>query len=180
MLGENMLIFIAIALASFLLVAGSFLFGGDDGDHAGDVGHEDHGLLDSEPVIGFFSPRVLGTLTMGYGAAGAIARYYGASNLVASLWGLGTGTVLATVMYQMMKLIYKQQASSLVDTETAIGKQGVVTTAIDANAMGEVSITVGGQYQTYLAKSYTGQAIAKGSTVKVVSVVGSQLVVEKV
>jgi membrane-bound ClpP family serine protease len=184
MLGENMLIFIAIALASFLLVAGSFLFGGDDGDHADDVDHEghdiDHGLVDSEPVIGFFSPRVIGTLTMGFGAAGAIARYYGASNLVASLWGLGTGTALATVMYQMMKLIYKQQASSLVDTETAIGKKGVVTTAIDANATGEVSMTVGGQYQTYLAKSYTGQAIAKGITVKVVSVVGSQLVVEKV
>lgn len=179
-----MLIFIAIAIASFLLVAGSFLFGGDDGDHHGDFGHDDHGLdhglADAEPAISFFSPRVIGTLTMGFGAAGAIARYYGANNLVASLWGLGTGVMLSTVMYQMMKLIYKQQASSLVDTETAIGKQGVVTTAIDANAMGEVSMTVGGQYQTYLAKSSTSQAIAKGSTVKVVAVVGSQLVVEKV
>jgi membrane-bound ClpP family serine protease len=179
-----MLIFIAIAIASFLLVAGSFLFGGDDGDHHGDFGHDDHGLdhglADAEPAISFFSPRVIGTLTMGFGAAGAIARYYGANNLVASLWGLGTGTALATVMYQMMKLIYKQQASSLVATETAIGKQGLVTTAIDAEAIGEVSMTLGGQYQTYLAKSSTGQAIAKGSTVKVISVVGSELVVEKV
>ncbi|MCI0691819.1 NfeD family protein [candidate division KSB1 bacterium] len=80
----------------------------------------------------------------------------------------------------MMKIIYKQQASSLVATETAIGKQGLVTTAIDADAIGEVSMTLGGQYQTYLAKSSTGQAIAKGSTVKVISVVGSELVVEKV
>ncbi len=179
-----MLIFIAIAIASFLLVAGSFLFGGDDGDHHGDFGHDDHGfdhgLADSEPAISFFSPRVIGTLTMGFGAAGAIARYYGTNNLVASLWGLGAGVVLSTVMYQMMKLIYKQQASSLVETETAIGNLGVVTTAIDANAMGEVSMTVSGQYQTYLAKSSTSQAIAKGSTVKVVAVVGSQLVVEKV
>jgi membrane-bound ClpP family serine protease len=179
-----MLIFIAIAIASFLLVAASFLFGGDDGDHHGDLGHDDHGLdhglADSEPAISFFSPRVIGTLTMGFGAAGAIARYYGANNLVASLWGVGTGVALATVMYQMMKLIYKQQASSLVETETAIGKQGWVATAIDANALGEVSMTVGGQYQTYLAKSSTGSAIPKGSTVKVVAVVGSQLVVEKV
>jgi membrane-bound ClpP family serine protease len=176
-----MLIFIAIAVASFLLVAGSFLFGGHDGDHDGHDHHDlGHDGVDSEPTISFFSPRMIGTLTMGFGAAGAIARYYGANNLVASLWGLGTGTALATVMYQMMKLIYKQQASSLVATETTIGKQGLVTTAIDADAIGEVSMTVGGQYQTYLAKSATGQAIAKGSTVKVISVVGSELVVEKV
>jgi membrane-bound ClpP family serine protease len=178
-----MFIFIAIAIASFMLVAGSFLFGGHDGDHQVEVSHDDHGfdhgLTDSEPTISFFSPRVIGTLTMGFGAAGAIARYYGANNLVASLWGLGTGVALATVMYQMMNLIYKQQASSLVETETAIGKQGLVTTAIDANAVGEVSMTIGGQYQTYLAKSSAGQPIAKGSTVKVVAVVGSELVVEK-
>ncbi len=173
-----MLIFIAIALASFLLVAGSFLFGGHDGDH--DV-HQDfsHDGADADPTISFFSPRVIGTLTMGFGAAGAIARYYGANNLVASLWGLGTGVALAFVMYQMMNLIYKQQASSLVATETTLGKTGLVTTAIDANGIGEVSLTIEGQYKTYLAKSARGKAIAKGSTIKIVSVVGSQLVVEE-
>lgn len=176
-----MLIFLAIAVASFLLVAGSFLFGGHDGDHDGhdhhDVGHDG---ADADPTISFFSPKVIGTLTMGFGAAGAIARYYGATNLIASLWGLGTGVALATVMYQMMKLVYKQQASSLIATDTALGRHGLVTTAIDAQAVGEVSLTLGGQYQTYLAKSSTGQAISKGSTIKVVSVVGSQLVVEEV
>jgi membrane-bound ClpP family serine protease len=174
-----MLIFIAIALASFLLVAGAFLFGGHDGDHGGDhhdIGHEG---FDSEPAISFFSPRVVGTLTMGFGAAGAIARYYGANNLVASLWGLGTGAVLAAAMYQMMNVIYKQQASSLVATENTIGKQGLVTTEIDPNGVGEVSLTVGGQYKTYLAKSAKGKTIPKGRTVNIVSIVGSQLVVEE-
>lgn len=176
-----MLIFIAIALASFLLVAGSFLFGGHDGDHGGDHVHHDfsHEGADADPTISFFSPRVIGTLTMGFGAAGAIARYYGANNLVASLWGLGSGVMLAIVMYQMTKIIYKQQASSLVATETTIGTTGVVTTAIDANGIGEVSLTVAGQYRVYLAKAAKGKGINKGSTVKVVSVVGSQLVVEE-
>ncbi len=177
-----MLIFIAIALASFLLVAGSFLFGGHDGDHGGDHdAHHDfsHDGAEADPTISFFSPRVIGTLTMGFGAAGAIARYYGANNLVASLWGLGTGGILAAVMYQMMNLIYKQQASSLVATETTLGKIGLVTTAIDAGSVGEVSLTVEGQYKTYLAKSTRGTAINKGSTVKIVAVVGSQLVVEE-
>jgi len=174
-----MLIFIAIALASFLLVAGAFLFGGHDGDHEA---HHDfsHDGADADPTISFFSPRVIGTLTMGFGAAGAIARYYGANNLVASLWGLGTGVALAFVMYQMMNLIYKQQASSLVATETTLGKTGLVTTAIAANETGEVSLTVAGQYKTYLAKAARGKSIGKGSTVKIVSVVGSQLVVEEV
>jgi len=173
-----MLIFIAIALASFLLVAGSFLFGGHDGDH--DAHHDfSHDGADADPTISFFSPRVIGTLTMGFGAAGAIARYYGANNLVASLWGLGTGVALSFVMYQMMNLIYKQQASSLVATETTLGKIALVTTAIDANGIGEVSLTIEGQYKTYLAKSARGKAITKGSAVKIVSVIGSQLVVEE-
>ena len=83
-----MLIFIAIAIGSFIFIAGSFLFGHDhDADHH-DIGHgaEGHDISqDMEPTISFFSVKVLATLTMGFGAAGAIARQYGADYLVASL-----------------------------------------------------------------------------------------------
>jgi hypothetical protein len=40
-------------------------------------------------------------------------------------------------------------------------------------------LTVGGQYKTYLAKSAKGKTIPKGRTVNIVSIVGSQLVVEE-
>ena len=178
-----MLIFIAIAIGSFIVIAGSFLFG-----HDHDVGHADAGHAaeahdighDAEPTISFFSVKVIGTLTMGFGAAGAIARQYGANYLVSSLWGLGSGIILSLLMYFILKLIYSQQASSLVQTFSAIGQTGTVSTSIEKDAVGEVDLSIGGQYVTYLAKSSTGKPIPKSRTVKVVNVVGSELIVQEI
>ena len=178
-----MVIFIAIAIGSFIFIAGSFLFGHDhDLDHGGDVGHDADGHdigHDMEPTISFFSTKVLATMTMGFGAAGAIARQYGADYLVASLWGLGSGIGLSLIMYFVLDIVYRQQSSSLVETSSAIGQTGTVTVSIDANAVGEVGVDVAGRYMTYLAKGATAKAIPKGATVKVVNVVGSELIVEE-
>jgi len=178
-----MLIFIAIALGSFIIIAGSFLFGHDhDADHHGDLGHTEGGHEiggDSEPTIGFFSVKVLATLIMGFGAAGAIAREYGADYLVASLWGLGSGVLLSLIMYFVLDIVYKQQSSSLIETRSAIGQTGTVTVSIDPQAIGEVGIEVSGRYMTYLAKAASARGIPKGATVRVVNVVGSELIVEE-
>jgi membrane-bound ClpP family serine protease len=177
------LIFLAIAIGSFILLAGSFLFGHDhDMDH-GDAGQVPDGhdiATEMEPTISFFSIKVIATLTMGFGAAGAIARQYGADYLFASLIGLGGGVVLSLIMYLILDVIYKQQASSLVQTSSAIGQTGIVQTGISPGGVGEVSLNVAGQYMTFLAKASGAQEIPKGRTVKVVNAVGSELVVEEV
>ncbi|HAL57610.1 MAG TPA: hypothetical protein DCP63_14365 [Bacteroidetes bacterium] len=178
-----MLIFIAIAIGSFVLVAGSFLFGHDhdSGDESVDHGPEGHDLShDLEPTIGFFSIKVLGTLTMGFGAAGAIARQYGADYLIASLWGVAAGGALSFMLFLVLKIIYRQQASSLVQTSSVIGQQAVVTVPIDAHRAGEVDLSTGSQRMTYLARAAKGEAIDKGSIVKVVGAAGSELIVEEV
>lgn len=178
-----MLIFLAIAIGSFILIAGSFLFGHDhDTDHA-DAAHaiDSHDLgHDMEPTISFFSVKVLATLTMGFGAAGAIARQYGADYLVSSLIGLGCGILLSLIMYLVLDIIYKQQSTSLVQTASAIGQTGIVQTGIGEDSPGEISLSIGGQYLTYIAKTSTGKPIPKGRAVKVVGVVGSELMVEEV
>ena len=130
--------------------------------------------------MSYFSLKVMATLTMGFGAAGAIARQYGADYLMASLIGLGTGIVLALLMYLILELIYRQQSSSLIQTASAIGQTGVVQTSIVSGGAGEVSVNVGGQYLTYLAKASAGRSIQKGRMVRVVNVVGSELVVEEI
>jgi membrane-bound ClpP family serine protease len=174
------LVFIAIAIGSFIVLASSFLFGHDH-DHDADHIDSDHGLdgHEVEPTISFFSMKVIGTMTMGFGAAGAIARQYGADYLASSLIGLGSGILLSGVMYLILDIIYKQQASSLVQTSSAVGQTGIVQTGISGGKLGEVSLNVGGQYMTYLAKSSSSQEIPKGRTVKVVGLIGSQLVVEE-
>jgi len=120
-----MLVFVAIAIASFILVGGSFLFGHDHdvGQDHGDAGH-DTDAGGGEPTISIFSTKVLGTLFMGFGAAGAIASLYGMSHLAASLIGLGCGAVLGGVMYLVLGVFYSQQASSLVPTSAACGLRG--------------------------------------------------------
>src|SRR6266576_1290218 len=120
-----MMIFISIAIAAFIIAVGSFLFGHDhdfDHDHDHDAGHGDHGGVSGEATISIFSTKVIATLLMGFGAAGAIAVHYGASTLVASLVGLGCGVALGGVMYFILELIYRQQCDSLVPTSAAVGR----------------------------------------------------------
>jgi membrane-bound ClpP family serine protease len=174
-----MLIFTAIAISAFILVAGSFLFGHDHDtgdDH--DAGHDGDSAGD-EATISIFSTKVLATLLMGFGAAGAIARYYKVGLVPASFIGVGFGVFLGGLMYGILSVFYKQQASSLVPTSSAVGCSGTVTVSIGANSLGEVSLDLQGQYATYLARSKDGSPISKGLTVRVVKTVGSQLVVEQ-
>jgi membrane protein implicated in regulation of membrane protease activity len=174
-----MLIFIAIALGAFILIAGSFLLGHDhDADHDhGDVGHEFS--AEHEATVSFFSTKTLATFLMGFGAAGAIAVHYGANQLIASLVGVGCGLVLGFLMYCVLGFFYSQQASSLVPTSNATGATGTVTVSIADGQLGEVSLCVDGQYVTYSASSKDSQPIPKGQLVRVVRTVGSQLIVEK-
>lgn len=177
-----MLIFIAIAIGSFMLIAGSFLFGHDHdtGDAHADHGFGGHDIShDMEPTIGFFSVKVIGTLTMGFGAAGAIARQYGSDYLISSLYGLATGVALSLVMYLILKVIYSQQSSSLVQTSSVIGQRAVVTIPIDAHRAGEIELFTGGQHMTYLARAKKDKEIAKGRTVTVVDMAGGELIVEE-
>jgi len=173
-----MLIFITIAISAFILVAGSFLFGHDH-DMGHDGGHDGGDTGGDEPTISIFSMKVLATLLMGFGAAGAIAKQYHADYLVASLIGLGFGGLLGGLMYAILNIFYKQQASSLVPTCSAVGRSGTVTVSIGANSLGEVGLDLEGQYATCVARSKDGSAIAKGSSVRVVKTLGSQLVVEQ-
>src|SRR6266404_5248022 len=174
-----MIIFISIAIAAFILVTGSFLFGHDhDVGHDHDAGH-DAGSGDSEATISIFSTKVLATLLMGFGAAGAIARHYELGYLVSSLMGLLCGVLLGGVMYLVLGVFYKQQASSLVATSAAVGCTGQVTVSITKQGQGEVSLQVEGQYNTYLASSADGSPLAKGQMVRVVKTFGDRLVVEK-
>lgn len=175
-----MIIFISIALAAFIIVAGSFLFGHDTdtGTDAEDVGHDTDGG-GAEPTISVFSTKVIGTLLMGFGAAGAIAMYYGASHVTASLIGVLCGLVLGGIMYLVLEVFYGQQSTSLVSTSAAVGCTGSVTVPIGDGETGEVGLYLGGQYRTFSATSLDGKAVPKGQTVTIVKNLGSHLIVEK-
>lgn len=181
-------IFVALALAGFIFLAGAFIFGHDfdhDIDHdvgghdfgGHDVGHDaDHGAEgESGGTISIFSFKVIATFVMGFGAAGAVAYHYGLGNGISSLAGIGTGFCLAMLMYGLLLLFVKQQSSSVISNNALIGHIGTVTLAIDKGSLGEVGLSVGGQYLTYSARAVDDIALVKGAQVRVLSVVGSTL-----
>lgn len=170
-----MFVFIAIAAAGFILLLGGSVFGHDH-DHDTHVDHEhDDGVGADEPTVSIFSIKVLATFIMGFGAGGAIAANYNAGPLAATGVGFGTGVILALLMYVVMRLIYSQQATSLVATESIKGKTGTVTVAIGKDAVGEVTVT----NRQYLARSSDGTPIERGRQVSVVDTIGSDLVVSE-
>jgi membrane-bound ClpP family serine protease len=173
-----MLIFVAIAVGAFIIVAGAFLFGHDvDHDVSHDFGHD----ADSGGgTVSIFSMKVMGTMLMGFGAAGAIARLYGFGYLTSSIIGVAFGVVLAAMMFGLSELIGRQQASSVSSAKNFIGSVGQVTVSIDADGVGEVGVSRGGQYVNYPARSRNGKAIPKGRQVKVVGATGANLTVEEI
>lgn len=175
-----MAVFVAIAIAAFIIVAGGFLFGHDhDFDHGMDYDASHEAGVDSHGVIGIFSMRVIATFIMGFGAAGAIALHYGMGYPLASLIGVAAGMVLAALMYGIMLLFIEQQASSVTATEALLGCTGTVTVPIDKDAMGEVGVSVGGEYHTFTARANDGGPLGKGSAVRIVAMTGSVLTVDK-
>ncbi len=163
------LVFVAIAVASFLGVGGSLLFGGHDHSLDHDTGG-DHGAS-------FLSPQIIFSFTLGFGASAAISSAYGLAVHWSILIGLAFGLVMAGAVYALFAVIYRQQATSLVETSSVVGKVANVLTAIPPDGSGEIGLQVAGQYRTYLARSRKGE-IAKGARVKVLENQGGQLVVE--
>lgn len=175
-----MLIFLCITAAGFILLVGGSLFGHDvDHDHDG---HFDHGHDggQGEATVSMFSVKVIGSFIMGFGAGGAIAAYYGLTPLPASLVGLAVGFLIGLLMYGVMRLIYGQQSTSIVNTSTAVGEIGRVTVGIGRNGTGQVSLTLGGQNRSFLASSADTNAIPKGRQVRVIQTSGSELIVQEV
>src|SRR2546427_10386153 len=108
-----MLVFLAITFLGFVLLAGGSLLGHDhDADHDHDHGHEtDQG---NEPTVSIFSFKVIGAFIMGFGAAGAIAKYYDNGWLGASLSGLATGILLGLFMYGILRGVDSTPSDSFV------------------------------------------------------------------
>jgi membrane protein implicated in regulation of membrane protease activity len=175
-----MIVFGTIAVAAFIVVAGAFLVGHDhDLDHDFDHDVAQGGSPDTGGVISIFSTRVVFTFIMGFGAAGAIASAYGVSYPIAALIGVAAGMVLGALMYGIMLLFVEQQASSIIPTDSLLGCTGTVTVPIDQDRLGEIGVSVAGEYRTFAARLQGSGTVAKGHTVRVVGMNGSILTVDE-
>ena len=169
--------FITIFLAGLAFIVVSWLLGDIFG---GDVSHADASAsadAHDTHTISIFSPRIIAIFAVGFGAAGYLFNTQYNNQLGAILAGVGTGVVFAGLFLFGMHLLHSQQASSNIEIETSIGHVGVITTDFTKDGVGEVGLTVSGQYITYLCQGK--EPYAKGTKVVIKGKQGPYLFVEK-
>jgi hypothetical protein len=167
-------VFLAIGAVGLLFLLVSFVFGEVFGQL--DFDHDvDHDLGDGGP--GLFSLKVLSVFVTAFGGFGAIGLTQGLGLWLSSFLGLAGGVVLAGVVYFFARLLYAQQASSLVSADDLIGCRAEVVVGIPAGGFGQVRCLVGESRVDKIARSRDGGAIPQQAAVMIEEVAGESVVV---
>jgi membrane protein implicated in regulation of membrane protease activity len=164
-----MLVFLSLAVVGILLTVLSAFFG-----HDFDV----HPELEFGG-LGFFSLRAMSIFLLTFGTVGALAHWLGRPTVTSSLWGLLAGVGTYALYVVAMQLVRSQQASSLIEDRELPGLTGMVTIAIPAGGIGEVTCRLKGQSTRRVARGAPGEAFSEGALVKVRDVQGDVLLVER-
>jgi Co/Zn/Cd efflux system component len=163
-----MFIFIALAAIGMFLAAVSAFLGHDFDAHPElEVGG-----------VGLFSLRALSIFIMTFGTIGAIVRWTGRTPIVSSLWGLLAGVATYGLYVAAMQLIRSQQASSLIEDCELVGLTALVTVAIPAEGLGEVTCRLKSQTTRRMARAARRQPLAEGTLVSIRELQGDVLLVE--
>lgn len=153
-------------------------FGGDsdspDVDHP-DVEGDFHG-----PAVGIFSPKVIAIFLVGFGAGGGVATNYDAGPLLATAAAIATGMGVGGIGVLLLRVFYKQQASSEIDKNDALGAIGTVTNEVPPGGAGEVTVSVKGQLMTYICRSPNNLVLHRGARVKIHRIEGPDMIVEAI
>jgi len=190
----------AYVLISLLLGHGHF---GDSG-HAGHIGHDAHagshgdsthygvkgegrgaasagGGQPAEFQFPFFSPLALATLFGALVAWGLIIQQgFGASDTLSLTVAVPAAVVTAyLVTYAGFRLVTGSQGSSQIRLADLEGADAEVITPIPAGGVGEVAAMAGGQRFSGPAREVDGKDVPRGAVVRVKTMVGATLVVEK-
>lgn len=162
-------------LVAVLLVLGTDHDIGHDMDmaHDGDLGH-DHG-----EGPGPISVRTILAFIGGWGWGGLIGLDGLKWGLLSIPFGSIIGLVLAVLVFQFMRVLYAQEATSTISASQMAGQSGVVLTTIPKGGVGEVRVNVRGTAVKCLARSHDAEELVAGAGVMVVEEVGGTLVVRR-
>jgi hypothetical protein len=174
-----MLLYAAIGAFGLLFLL-SMLFLGDifHADHDVHVEVGGHAGMEHGDGPSILSSRVIGAFLTAFGVGGVVARYMGLSHPAASGIGVAAGIVMAGIVYQFARLLYAQQASSEVRMTSLVGQAAEVSVGIPKGGVGQVTLTLGGERSTHIARGAAGQAVALGTGVVITALSGDSVLVE--
>lgn len=159
-----------LALASLVL---SGLGGGEVGAEV-DLGGDGDGSGD----LTIFSPVTIGSFLAVFGAVGLIASvgFNMDARLSLLIAGLSAGLISLLIAALYSRLLIELHGSTNIAEAEMVGLEGVVTTPVPANGLGEVHFDVQNERMSRPARSAEGVAIARGSLVVIEQVLGAGVV----
>lgn len=184
----DQLFFLSIALFGALFLFISFLIGeiGDAFDSFGDMAAGHLGIGDGGGGLDMgddgpspLSLRNLMAFMTAYGASGMITSAFGWSTVASSFFAILPGLVIGAIAWKSISVLYGQQASSVVEVSSLVGRRGIVDLGIPIAGMGRITVNTGTGQSTFLARSENSQPIATGEIIIITGVLGSDLIVAR-
>jgi membrane protein implicated in regulation of membrane protease activity len=116
----------------------------------------------------------------GFGIGGYFASISLLGSVLTLLAGAVGGVALAAVGYSGINFFYRRQSDSNIPSEEYVGLTGIVVTSIGPDGVGQIRCQIGDSRDTFLARSVDAGGVPINSIVRVVNMVGTTAIVEKV
>lgn len=135
--------------------------------------------LDWDDGVHPLSGKVVAVGLTAFGATGMITQYYGWDAPISAITAGLAAALAGALIWWMLSALYKGSASTDVSIGSLIGRQAQVTVGISAASVGEILVPAADSTRHILARSKDGQAIAAGSSVRIVQSLGNVVLVER-
>ncbi|HNS03355.1 MAG TPA: NfeD family protein [Anaerolineae bacterium] len=169
-------IYFSSLVAGLILALASLVLSGLDG---GEVGADvDLGGGDGAGDLTIFSPVTIGSFLAVFGAVGLITSvgFNMDARLSLLIAGLSAGVISLLIAALYSRLLIELHGSTNIAEAEMVGLEGVVTTPVPANGLGEVHFDVQNERMSRPARSAEGVAISRGSLVVIEQVLGAGVV----
>ncbi|HST86626.1 MAG TPA: hypothetical protein VLL08_33115 [Kineosporiaceae bacterium] len=174
-------VFVALGTIGFLvlvlnLLLGGFIEHGFEASHEVDFGHPAPTDLHGPSWL---SVKVVAASMVGFGAFGYVSSSAGLPDLISwPVAAAGFFAVGAGAYFLILKPLAGQQYNSLMSSYNYVGQDAIVTLEITAGGIGQVTFQDRqGARVTQTATSRLGEAVIKGTQVKIVDIVQNGVVV---
>lgn len=151
------------------------LFGAADTAHLDAAGTD----IDVDSGLSQFNLRTIAMGAAGFGAGGLMGTGVGLSEPLSLLMAFGTGLLVGFISWQILRIFYKEQATTSIQPTDYTGLIGRVNIPITNGKLGMVMVTVKMRKKNMPAKSEDGKPIPSQTQVEIVSVEGGVLIVRK-
>lgn len=166
-----------LILCQFLANAFGMSGSHDGMDHDVDHDADTDSHLESNWFLGLLTFRSVAAAITFFGLGGLTAKYYQASEFQSFLVAFLAACSAFYLVAMLMKSMHRLRADGTVRMERAVGQLGRVYLTIPGKKSGSGKVTLNVQNRTVECQAMTADAeIATGSTVKVVALLGPNLV----